>query len=75
VLLLVAAYDRSLLEIAGTEQVGAEIARTLVGLIGLVLAVPATTAIAAALAPAPSAPSDGDTADVIPNEGPDAHFV
>ncbi|KAA1422690.1 YibE/F family protein [Mumia zhuanghuii] len=58
VLLLVTAYDRSLLEIASTEQVGAEIARTLVGLIGLVLAVPATTAIAVYLAPPPTEPAD-----------------
>ncbi|WP_370618177.1 YibE/F family protein [Mumia sp. Pv 4-285] len=74
VLLLVTAYDRSLLEIAGTEQVGAEIARTLVGLIGLVLAVPATTAIAVALAPAPSDHAAA-YADGVPNEGQDPQLV
>ncbi|MDO9380600.1 MAG: YibE/F family protein [Nocardioidaceae bacterium] len=51
VLLLIVAYQRSLLEMAGTEEIGAEIARTMVGAIGLVLAVPITTAFAVLLAP------------------------
>ena len=50
VLLLITAYDRSLVEMATNEELGSEIVRTLVGAIGLVLAVPATTAIAALLA-------------------------
>lgn len=75
VLLLVTAYDRSLLDIAGTEQVGAEIARTLVGLIGLVLAVPITTAIAAALAPGPSDEAHAGDAETVPPPDPAAHAV
>ncbi|PJJ56735.1 YibE/F-like protein [Mumia flava] len=63
VLLLIVAYQRGLGEIASTEQVGAEIARTLVGLIGLVLAVPITTAIATALAPAPDRPAHATPAE------------
>lgn len=57
VLLLITAYQRSLAEMAGTEEIGSEIARTLVGLIGLVLAVPVTTMIAVVLAPPPPHPS------------------
>ncbi len=53
VLLLISAYQRSILEVATTEQISQEIVRTLVGAIGLVLAVPITTAIAVWLAPAP----------------------
>lgn len=49
VLLLISAYDRGLIEMATTEELGQEIVRTLVGAIGLVLAVPATTAVAAML--------------------------
>lgn len=51
VLLLVTAYQQSLIDVATTEQVGQEVVRTLVGAIGLVLAVPITTAIAVWLAP------------------------
>lgn len=51
VLLLVTAYQQSLIDVATTEQVGQEVVRTLVGAIGLVLAVPVTTAMAAWLAP------------------------
>ena len=51
VLLLVTAYQQSLVDVATTEQVGQEVVRTLVGAIGLVLAVPVTTAIAVWLAP------------------------
>lgn len=50
-LLLISAYQRSLLEVAVTEGVSQEVVRTLVGAIGLVLAVPITTAIAVWLAP------------------------
>ena len=50
-LLLISAYQRSLAEVAVTEQISQEIVRTLVGAIGLVLAVPVTTAIAVWFAP------------------------
>ena len=50
-LLLISAYQRSLAEVAVTEQISQEIVRTMVGAIGLVLAVPVTTAIAVWFAP------------------------
>ncbi len=49
VLLLIAVYDRPLLQVLQTEQFADEIVRTLVGSIGLVLAVPLTTAIGVAV--------------------------
>ncbi len=49
VLLLIAVYDRPLLEVLQTEQFAGEVIRTLVGSIGLVLAVPLTTAIGVAV--------------------------
>ncbi|GAA3623029.1 YibE/F family protein [Microlunatus ginsengisoli] len=49
VLLLIAIYDRPLLQVIQTEQFAAEVIRTLVGSIGLVLAVPLTTAIGVAV--------------------------
>ena len=49
VLLLIAVYDRPLLQVIQTEQFADEIVRTLVGSIGLVLAVPLTTAIGVAV--------------------------
>ena len=49
VLLLIAVYDRPLLQVLQTEQFSDEIVRTLVGSIGLVLAVPLTTAIGVAV--------------------------
>jgi cell division septation protein DedD len=49
VLLLIAVYDRPLLQVLQTEQFAGEIVRTLVGSIGLVLAVPLTTAIGVAV--------------------------
>ena len=49
VLLLIAIYDRPLLQVAQSEQFAAELIRTLVGSIGLVLAVPLTTAIGVAV--------------------------
>jgi len=49
VLLLIAVYDRPLLQVLQTEQFSGEIVRTLVGSIGLVLAVPLTTAIGVAV--------------------------
>ncbi|MGH3456774.1 YibE/F family protein [Aeromicrobium sp.] len=60
VLLLITAYQRDLAEIATTEDIGQEIARTLVGAIGLVLAVPVTTALAVLMA---SKPLDEDEVD------------
>ena len=49
VLLLIAVYDRPLLQVLQTEQFAGELIRTLVGSIGLVLAVPLTTAIGVAV--------------------------
>jgi hypothetical protein len=49
VLLLIAIYDRPLLQVIQTEQFAAEVIRTLIGSIGLVLAVPLTTAIGVAV--------------------------
>jgi uncharacterized membrane protein len=53
VLLLITAYQRGLVEMATSEQIGQEIVRTLVGAIGLVLAVPITTGLAVFMAPTP----------------------
>ena len=47
VLLVLYLYDRPMLELLGTEEIGGEVVRTLCSAVGLVLAVPATTAIAA----------------------------
>jgi uncharacterized membrane protein len=63
VLLLVSAYSQSLTQVATSEEIGSEVARTLVGAIGLVLAVPITTAFAALLAP---------RGEDVPEPGPDA---
>ncbi len=49
VLLLIAVYNRPLLQVVQTEQFAGEIVRTLVGSIGLVLAVPLTTAVGVAV--------------------------
>ncbi|MGI8459724.1 MAG: YibE/F family protein [Propionibacteriaceae bacterium] len=49
VLLLIAIYDRPLLEVLQTEMFAAEVLSILVGSIGLVLAVPLTTAIGVAV--------------------------
>jgi len=49
VLLLIAIYDRPLLQVIQSEQFAAEVIRTLVGSIGLVLAVPLTTAVGVAV--------------------------
>lgn len=57
VLLLIAVYNRPLLQVLQTEQFAGEIVRTLVGSIGLVLAVPLTTAIGVAVVGASSAGS------------------
>jgi len=56
-LLLLAVYDRPLLDLISSEDIAEEIVRVLASGIGLVLAVPITTAIAAATA-APFQPSD-----------------
>jgi len=71
ILLLITAYQRSLVEIATTEQVGEEIVRTLVGAIGLVLAVPITTAFAVMMAPKGATMHDTES-DVEP-AGPGNH--
>ncbi|MBA3529230.1 MAG: YibE/F family protein [Propionibacteriaceae bacterium] len=49
VLLLIAIYERPMLEVVQTEQFASEVIRTLVGSIGLVLAVPLTTAVGVAV--------------------------
>lgn len=59
VLLLIAVYDRPLLQVLQTEQFAGEIVRTLVGSIGLVLAVPLTTAIGVAVVRASNAGGRG----------------
>jgi uncharacterized membrane protein len=50
VLLILAIYDRPLLDLMSSEDIAEEIVRTLASGIGLVLAVPITTAIAATMA-------------------------
>ncbi len=57
VLLLIAIYDRPLLQVLQTEQFSGEVIRTLVGSIGLVLAVPLTTAVAVAVVRASRPPA------------------
>jgi uncharacterized membrane protein len=47
VLLVLYLYQRPVLDLLGTEEIAAEVVRTLASSIGLVLAVPITTAIAA----------------------------
>jgi hypothetical protein len=56
VLLLLAIYNRPLLQVLQTEQFAGEVIRTLVGSIGLVLAVPLTTAIGVAVVRASGRP-------------------
>lgn len=51
ILLLIQIYTRSCGEVAVTDDIATEVARTLVGLIGVVLAVPVTTVIAVLLPP------------------------
>ena len=73
VLLLIAIYDRPLLQVLQTEQFAGELVRTLVGSIGLVLAVPLTTAIGAAVVRA-SGVRGSEAGHVVPVEpvaGPD----
>ncbi len=55
VLLIVALYDRSLLDLVGTEEIATQIVLSLTTSIGLVLAVPVTTAIAAVTVARPTA--------------------
>jgi len=56
VLLLLALYDRPLLDLLSSESIAEEIVRTLASGIGLVLAVPVTTAIAALTVAGPTTP-------------------
>lgn len=58
-LLLIALYDRPLLDVLSDEIISEEIIRTLASAIGLVLAVPVTTAIAAATVAPPVEASRG----------------
>jgi uncharacterized membrane protein len=69
ILLLITAYQRSLTEMATTEQIADEIVRALVGAIGLVLAVPITTVFAVWLAPKPRDEFD-EPADTPPTPTP-----
>ena len=55
-LLAVSLYDRSWLDLLGTEEIAEELVRSFASSIGLVLAVPATTAIAVATVPGPREP-------------------
>jgi uncharacterized membrane protein len=57
-LLLIALYDRPLLDVLSDEIISEEIMRTLASAIGLVLAVPVTTAIAAATVAPAADPAD-----------------
>jgi uncharacterized membrane protein len=54
-LLAVSLYDRSWLDLVGTEEISEELVRAFTSSIGLVLAVPATTAIAVLTVPGPRA--------------------
>jgi uncharacterized membrane protein len=60
-LLVVSLYDRSLLDLAGTDEIATEVVRSLTSSIGLVLAVPLTTVIAALTVPGPVTPPLGET--------------
>ncbi|WP_230486866.1 YibE/F family protein [Nocardioides anomalus] len=55
-LLAVSLYDRSWLDLLGTEEIAEELVRSFASSIGLVLAVPATTAIAVLTVPGPPDP-------------------
>jgi uncharacterized membrane protein len=55
-LLAVSLYDRSWLELLGTEEIAEELVRSFASSIGLVLAVPATTVIAVLTVPGPPDP-------------------
>jgi len=68
VLLLIAVYDRPLLQVLQTEQFSDEIVRTLVGSIGLVLAVPLTTAIGVAVVRAGGVQRAAAGAALVPSE-------
>ena len=68
VLLLIAVYDRPILQVLQTEQFSDEIVRTLVGSIGLVLAVPLTTAIGVAVVGAGGVQRAAAGAALVPSE-------
>ncbi|MCW2796362.1 YibE/F family protein, partial [Nocardioides sp.] len=51
VLLVIQLYNRPLVDLLATEEIGQEVVRALVSSIGLVLAVPLTTAIATVTLP------------------------
>jgi uncharacterized membrane protein len=59
VLLVIELYDRPLVDLLATEEIGQEVVRALVSSIGLVLAVPLTTAIAVLTVPAARAAAAG----------------
>jgi uncharacterized membrane protein len=64
--MLLYVYDRPLLDLASSESLAEEIARTFTSAIGLILAVPVTTAIAALIAgPAPSSDPGAAAAEAL----------
>ena len=62
-LLLFAASEQSLSQVANSEVIAIEIVRTLTGSIGLIGAVPLTTALAASILPPASKPDGDDLAE------------
>ncbi len=58
VLLVVALFNRPLLDLMATEEISTELVRSFATSIGLVLAMPLTTAIAVATVPGPQAAAD-----------------
>jgi uncharacterized membrane protein len=59
-LLAVSLYDRSWVDLLGTNELAEELVRSFASSIGLVLAVPATTAIAVAVVPGPRDPLEAE---------------
>ena len=66
ILLLFAASEQSLAQVANSEIIAVEIVRTLTGSIGLIGAVPLTTALAASILP-PASTDDGDDLEEQPS--------
>jgi uncharacterized membrane protein len=64
-LMLLYIYDRPILDLASTESLAEEVARTFTSAIGLVLAVPVTTAIAALIAGPGQAPGGATTSSSV----------
>jgi uncharacterized membrane protein len=60
ILLLIAVYERPLLDVVSTEAIAEEVVSTLVGATGLVLAVPLTTLLGALVITAATRPTRGE---------------